>query len=88
MKNDKELIKELLREIVPQRRKKQKLTQEQMAEKLHITQRAYSDLERGKNCFSIVPLIFLLLQMDEDELRNFLKELRKKLGIDDNNDAA
>ena len=33
-------------------RKKRKLTQEEMSEQLHITVRAYGDLERGCSCCS------------------------------------
>lgn len=88
MEDYKKLIKEFQKETMAKKRKERKLTQEQMAEKLHITHRAYGDLERGKNCFSAVSLIFLLLQMDGEELREFMEELCEKMGTDENNDIV
>ena len=41
-------------------RERMGLTQEEMAEQLRITARAYSDLERGKYCASAATLLFLL----------------------------
>ena len=46
-------------------RKKRKLTQEEMSEQLHITVRAYGDLERGCSCCSmfIFRVFYLLASM-------------------------
>ena len=55
------------------------LTQEQMAEKLRITGRAYSDLERGIYCFSAVALVFLLLMLEEGEIKELLSSLRDEI---------
>ena len=41
-------------------RHKRNLTQEEMSERLHITSRAYSDLERGCSCCSALALLFFL----------------------------
>ena len=41
-------------------RANRKLTQENMAEQLRISCRAYGDLERGKYCFSSIALLFML----------------------------
>ena len=57
----KEILRKFFSEYVSALRKRRGLTQEQMAEKLRITGRAYSDLERGIYCFSAVALVFLLL---------------------------
>ena len=55
------------------------LSTAEMAEKLRITGRAYSDLERGIYCFSTVALIFLLLMLKEDEMKEFLTALRGEI---------
>ena len=53
----KEILRKFFSEYVSALRKRRGLTQEQMAEKLRITGRAYSDLERGIYCFSAVALV-------------------------------
>ena len=55
------------------------LTQEEMAERLRITGRAYSDLERGIYCFSAVALVFLLLMLEEGEIKELLSPLRDEI---------
>ena len=60
-------------------RKRRGLTQEQMAEKLRITGRAYSDLERGIYCFSAIALVFLLLMLEEEETKELLSSLRDEI---------
>ena len=55
------------------------MTQEEMAEKLRITGRAYSDLERGIYCFSAVALVFLLLMLEEGEIKEILSPLREEI---------
>ena len=47
----KEILRKFFSEYVGALRKRRGLTQEQMVEKLRITGRAYSDLERGIYCF-------------------------------------
>ena len=64
----KETLRKFFSEYVSALRKRRGLTQEQMAEKLRITGRAYSDLERGIYCFSAVALVFLLLMLEEGEI--------------------
>ena len=59
--------------------KRRGLTQEEMAEKLRITGRAYSDLERGIYCFSAVALVFLLLMLEEGEIKEVLSPLREEI---------
>ena len=68
----KEILRKFFSEYVSALRKRRGLTQEQMAEKLRITGRAYSDLERGIYCFSAVALVFLLLMLEEGEISCFV----------------
>lgn len=75
MNKDKTVLKVFLGEYANEMRKRRGLTQEEIAEELHITFRAYGDLERGKYCFSAKPLLFLLLMMNEEETKNFFERL-------------
>lgn len=75
----KSTLRSFLSEFASSLRKSRGMTQEEMAEKLRITGRAYSDLERGIYCFSTVALIFLLLMLKEDEMKEFLTALRGKI---------
>ena len=64
------------------------LTQEEMAERLRITGRAYSDLERGIYCFSAVALVFLLLMLEEHEIKELLSSLRKEIAKVEDREVA
>lgn len=75
----KSTLRSFLSEFASSLRKSRGMTQEEMAEKLRITSRAYSDLERGIYCFSTVALIFLLLMLKEDEMKEFLAALRGEI---------
>lgn len=55
------------------------LTQEQMAEQLRISARAYRNLEYGRYCCSGTTLLFLLLLLEDNEVHDLLGELRKKI---------
>lgn len=79
MKLYKILAKEFLAEYTAVLRKDRDLTQEEMAERLRITSRAYGDLERGKYCFSTIALLFLLLMLSDGELKTFLESFRKRV---------
>lgn len=61
------LLAELLSKKLLSLRSRNRLTQEAMAEQLHISSRAYSDLERGKYCASAATLMFLLPMLDSEE---------------------
>ena len=74
----KETLRKFFSEYVSALRKHRGLTQEQMAEKLRITGRAYSDLERGIYCFSAVALVFLLLMLG-GEIKELLSPLRDEI---------
>ena len=69
-------------------RHKRNLTQEEMSERLHITSRAYSDLERGCSCCSALALLFFLLMLETDELKGFLAQMRKQFRIQEQKEAA
>ena len=64
------------------------LSQEEMSERLHITSRAYSDLERGCSCCSALVLLFFLLMLKSDELEEFLNRLRKQIQAFEQKEAA
>lgn len=78
MKQYQTFAREFLSEYTGTLRKRRKLTQEEMEEQLHITTRAYGDLERGKYCFSALALLFLLLILSEEEVKGFLEKFRKR----------
>ena len=78
MKQYTTLVKEILSEYTGSLRKRKQLTQEEMAEQLHITSRAYGDLERGKFSFSAVTLLFLML-IDDDSQGTLLDTFREKV---------
>ena len=71
----KKILRKFFSEYVRTLRKCRGLTQEEMAEKLRISGRAYSDLERGIYCFSTVALVFLLLMLEEGEIKELLSPL-------------
>ena len=69
----KEILRKFFSEYVSALRKRRGLTQEQMAEKLRITGRAYI------YCFSAVALVFLLLMLEEGEIKELLSSLRDEI---------
>lgn len=77
MNNDKTLMKELLIRQAVIIRKERNLTKEQMSELLHITPRAYSDLEKGKYCLSTKSFLYLLLLMNAEDINCLLAEFRQ-----------
>ena len=84
----KAIFKNYFAEYVSALRARKGLTQEEMAEQLHITGRAYSDLERGIYCFSAVALIFLLLMLEESEIKELLAPLRAKIAKVEDREVA
>ena len=88
MKQYRALARNFLAETTNALRKRRNLTQDEMAERLRITSRAYGDLERGKYCFSAVALLFLLLMLSEDEAKDFLREFRKRVDELEHKEAA
>ena len=84
----KEILREFFSKYVSTLRKRRGLTQEEMAEKLRITGRAYSDLERGIYCFSAVALVFLLLMLEEHEIKEMLSSLREEIAKVEDREVA
>lgn len=76
----KEPLKQWFSGYVREFRKKQRLSQEKMAELLHMTPRAYGDLERGKYCFSTQTLLFLFALLTEEEVVRIVNEFREITG--------
>ena len=74
-----EILRKFFSKYVSTLRKRRGLTQEEMAEKLRITGRAYSDLERDIYCFSVSALVFLLLMLEEGEIKEILSPLREEI---------
>ena len=58
------LLAELISKELLALRRRLSLTQEAMAEQLHISCRAYGDLERGKYAISAATLMFLFPMFD------------------------
>lgn len=75
----KQLIRDFFSEAASAMRRRRGMTQEEMAERLRISCRAYGDLERGKYSFSTVALIFFLLMMEENEVTEIIETFRGKV---------
>ena len=88
MKQYKMLVREFLAGYTETFRKTQGLTQDKMAEALHITSRSYGDLERGKYCFSAITLLFLLLTLGDEEQKLLLEGFREKVRELEHKEAA
>lgn len=70
-------FKAFLAEQIKIKRKELKVSQDKMSEYLHITPRAYSDLERKKYCISTVSLLYFLEMLSDEELIRFMEDFRK-----------
>ena len=88
MKRYKALIKDVFSGPIAALSKKRGLTQEEMAEQLRITSRAYGDLERGTYCLSAVTLLFFLLMLEDEERKGLLEEFRKRVLALEQKEAA
>jgi len=64
-------------------RKSLGLTQAAMSEKLHISERAYSDLERGRRGLSAATLLYFLMLLSEEGRVQFLREIEHELEDDE-----
>lgn len=60
-------------------RRKEKYTQEIMAEKLHIASRSYFDLEHEISGFSAMSLIYFMVLLPEEEVLILVKNFKKML---------
>ena len=63
----KSLLRMFLRDTLYSYRKDHGLSQEQMAELLHISPRSYIDQEHGRYSFSAATLMFFLLSLSDEE---------------------
>ena len=84
----KEILRKFFSEYVGALRKRRGLTQEQMAEKLRITGRAYSDLERGRYAASAPTLMFLFSMLDAEAQSDLVRQFMKRVQALEGTDAA
>ncbi|MGI6013333.1 MAG: helix-turn-helix transcriptional regulator [Oscillospiraceae bacterium] len=76
MRKYKSIFKEFTKDHLKAFRTGKHLSQEQLAELLHISPRSYTNLEQGKFFFSSYSLIFLLLSMNKEEILQLLDKFR------------
>ena len=82
------LLAELLSTELSSLRQQKALTQEAMAEQLHISSRAYSDLERGRYAASAPTLMFLFSMLDADAQGALVQQFMNRVQTLDGTDAA
>ena len=82
------MLAELLSTELSALRQKMALTQEAMAERLRISSRAYSDLERGRYAASAPTLMFLFSMLDEDAQSALIRQFMKRVQALEGTDAA
>ena len=82
------LLAELLSGGLSSLRQQMALTQEAMAERLHISSRAYSDLERGRYAASAPTLMFLFSMLDADAQGALVRQFMKRVQALEVTDAA
>ena len=83
----KSMAKEYLQSHVKMKRWEMGVTQEKMAEYLRIACRSYSDLESGRYCCSATSLLFFLLMLTENEVKDMIDEFREMVFQIENNAA-
>ena len=79
MEEYKDLVRGFLSERAYAFRIRSGLTQEVMAERMRISCRAYSDLERGTHCFSALALLTFLAMFGPEELSALVLDFRDRL---------
>ena len=82
------LLAELLSEELSSLRQQMELTQEAMAERLRISSRAYSDLERGRYAASAPTLMFLFSMLDAEAQGDLVRQFIKRVQALEGTDAA
>ena len=60
------------------------ISQEKMADKLHITPRAYANLEGGSTGFSAWTLLMLIVMLPDEEILALVLGLREDVKASDN----
>lgn len=76
MDDHKYLLQDFLRNQILDYRHQNHLTQEGMAEALHVSPRSYFDQEHGRYGFSAMSLVFFILLLSDEDLLKFFKNLR------------
>lgn len=84
----KDLLQVLLTERIKKYRKGCAMTQETMAEHLHISPRSYAYLEKGTYGCSAATLMFFILILPEDEVIQLRMDFRTLVEEDDENGFA
>ena len=82
------LLAELLSEELSSLRQQMALTQEAMAERLRISSRAYSDLERGRYAASAPTLLFLFSMLDAEAQGALVQQFMDRVQALEGTDAA
>ena len=82
------LLAELLSEELSSLRQQMALTQEAMAERLRISSRAYSDLERGRYAASAPTLLFLFSMLDAEAQGALIRQFVNRVQALEGTDAA
>ena len=82
------LLSELLSTELSSLRQQMALTQEAMAERLRISSRTYSDLERGRYAASAPTLMFLFSMLDAEALDALVQQFMKRVQALEGTDAA
>ena len=82
------LLAELLSEELSSLRQQMALTQEAMAERLRISSRAYSDLERGRYAASAPTLLFFFSMLEADAQSALVQQFMKQVQALEGTDAA
>ena len=82
------LVSKLISNELLNLRTQKALTQENMAEHLRITSRAYSDLEHGKYCPSASTLLFFLSMLESNDQLAFLHQFITCASIVDDGEVA
>lgn len=85
-KTHKKTLQQYFRSSILTRRNALHLTQSQMAERLCMDERSYSDLDRGKTCCSAVTLALYIAFLCED-VQEFVEGLRHAFNAEKNNAA-
>ncbi len=76
MNGTKKLFQKFLRERIYAYRINSSLSQENMANILHVSLRAYSDQEHSKFGFSAISFTYYILLLSDEEVLQLIKELR------------
>lgn len=64
------------------------LSQERLAEKLHLNTRNYQKLERGVHKPSAITLILFLHQLSDQEIISFIRSFAQMVGKADSEEVA